>query len=152
MAMTLRWTNAADSDFILLTRELDAYLQGCNGENQADYSPYNVMSAQTEAIVVYDGDIPVACGALRQYEEHTAEIKRMFVKLSHRRSGLARIILSALEERAKALGCTRLILETSPSFSSAVALYQSFGFHEIEPFGPYQTLCTLCMGKDILSL
>jgi len=108
------------------------------------------MDPHTEAIVMYDGDLPVACGAFRLYENQTAEIKRMFVKPSHRRSGLAKSILVSLEERAKTLGCKRLVLETSPSFSSAVALYRSIGFREIAPFDPYQTLCSLCMEKWIL--
>jgi len=147
--MTLRWTNADDPDFIALTAELDAYLQSCNSERHADYAPHNVMSAQSETVVIYDSDTPAACGALRMHEEHTAEVKRMFVKPSYRRSGLARQILTLLEERAKTLGCTRMILETSPSFTDAAALYRSFGFQEIELFGPYQGLCTLCMGKEL---
>ena len=148
--MILQWTNGADEAFVTLTRELDGYLAAQNGPAHCAYAPFNVMDAQTEAVVIFDGNTPTACGALRLHDGHTAEIKRMFVRPAFRRCGLAQQILSALEARAKALGCTRLILETSPTFNEAVALYRKLGFESIEPYGPYHDLCSLCMGKAIV--
>ena len=147
--MNLRWTHGGDADFVTLTRELDTYLQGINGDRQSDYAPYNIMNSLAEVALLYSGETPVACGALRMHEGGVAEIKRMFVAPDHRRSGLAKQLLIALETRAKALGCTRLVLETNPTMEGAVGLYQSYGFSPIEPFGPYRDLPTLCMGKAV---
>ena len=147
--MTLTWSTGADLDFIALTKELDAYLRSINGDTQDAFDPYNDVSQNPYTLVAYDEAVPVACGALKLHGDGTAEIKRMYVKPAYRRMGLAKQILEALEQRALTLGVHTLQLETNPAFTGAVALYQQIGFTQIEPFGPYRCLCTLCMGKVI---
>jgi putative acetyltransferase len=61
----------------------------------------------------------------------------MFVTLAARRCGLARVILAELEQRAHNLGYTVLRLETGNRQLPAMALYESFGFKRIPPFGEY---------------
>ncbi|HNW85864.1 MAG TPA: GNAT family N-acetyltransferase [Candidatus Limiplasma sp.] len=149
--MKLCWTNGADPDFVTLIRELDEHLRRINGDQQAKYAPYNAMTPQVEAAVFYDGETPVACCALRMHGPEQAEIKRMFVRPAYRRHGLAKRLLAALESRAAERGCRQLVLETNPAMADAVALYQSYGFAEIENFGPYRDLPTLCLGKAVES-
>lgn len=89
-------------------------------------------------LVGYAGGEPVACGGVRLLDARTAEVKRMYVAAGHRRTGLARMVLAALEERARALGAQRLWLETGDAQPEAIALYTAAGYRPIEPYGHYR--------------
>jgi GNAT superfamily N-acetyltransferase len=88
-------------------------------------------------LLAYRDGSAVACGALRPLDDRVAEVQRMFVRKSARRSGVARSMLAALEEIALDLGYTRLRLETGKRQTSAIALYLSEGFARCEPFGEH---------------
>jgi GNAT superfamily N-acetyltransferase len=96
--------------------------------------------AQTGAIVLaYDAGIPVACGSLRKLSSDSLEVKRMFVTPRARGHGWGRRILGALEERARAMGGQRLLLDTAASLTEAAALYLSAGYQEVPRYNdnPY---------------
>jgi GNAT superfamily N-acetyltransferase len=84
-----------------------------------------------------DGE-PVGCGGLRAHEGDVGEVKRMYVTPAARRAGVARTVLSELESRARELGYSRLRLETGIRQPEAIALYESFGYAPIEPYGLYR--------------
>jgi putative acetyltransferase len=147
--MRLIWVDATHADFITLARELDTYFRSRLGERQAAFDPYNAAHRLSEVALLYDGATPAACGALKIHPDGTAEVKRIYVTPAYRRMGLGRQMMAALEARAKVLGCSALLLETNPAFTDAVTLYQSLGFSPVENFGPYRSMCTLCMGKEI---
>jgi GNAT superfamily N-acetyltransferase len=88
-------------------------------------------------VVGWDADRPVACGGARIVEAGVAELKRMYVAPSVRRRGIARALLSRLEIEAHALGAVVLRLETGLHQPEAIALYESAGYLETEPFGYY---------------
>src|SRR5688572_11801746 len=73
-------------------------------------------------IATLDGE-PVGCGAVRRIDEHSGEIKRMYVAPAARGRGVARRVLAALEAEAVALGLVRLVLETGARQVEAIALY-----------------------------
>ncbi len=79
----------------------------------------------------------VGCGALRPIDADTAEIKRMFVRRSARRQGVARAIVAQLLDHARDFGYRTVRLETGNRQPEAIALYASCGFQRIAPFGPY---------------
>ena len=85
-----------------------------------------------------DGEI-VAGGAIRPYYKdrtkmpEKAEFKRIWTSSRHRRKGLARKIMAALEETARDLGYTRVVLFTGPSQPEAVALYERIGYRWVDP-------------------
>lgn len=58
----------------------------------------------------------------------TAELKRIWTHSAHRRRGLARVVLTALESRALERGYRRLYLTTGPRQPEAVALYLAAGY------------------------
>ena len=88
-------------------------------------------------LVARIGNRPVACGAVRELDAVTGEIKRMFVRPEHRGQGVARAILAALEARAGEVGYTTLRIETGSRQPEAVGLYKSAGYVAIPPFGKY---------------
>ena len=67
-----------------------------------------------------------------------AELKRMFTAQSARGRGVARRLLAAIEESARADGRERVILETGDKQPEAIALYVSCGYQRIPDFGYYK--------------
>jgi DNA-binding MarR family transcriptional regulator/GNAT superfamily N-acetyltransferase len=84
-------------------------------------------------------DEPVGCGGLKFRDGEPAYLKRMWVSPAVRGIGLGRRLLSDLEARAAAHGCTAVQLETNRTLTEAIALYRSVGYIETEPFNdePY---------------
>jgi GNAT superfamily N-acetyltransferase len=81
----------------------------------------------------------VGCGAIRPSPfPDAAEIKRMYVRPEARGRGISRSLLVALEDRARALGYERLVLETGTQQPEAMALYESEGYRSVAPFGAYR--------------
>jgi DNA-binding MarR family transcriptional regulator/GNAT superfamily N-acetyltransferase len=85
-------------------------------------------------LVAWSDELPVACGSLRLIDTATAEVKRVWVHPSARGQGLARRMMSALENEARALGYSRLRLDTNSALTEAVALYRAMGWTEIPPY------------------
>ncbi|RAJ35828.1 acetyltransferase (GNAT) family protein [Kitasatospora sp. SolWspMP-SS2h] len=69
----------------------------------------------------------------------SAELKRLYVRPSARGHGLGRALLAAAEDAARALGHTRLRLDTMAEFAEARALYTAAGYADIPPYNtnPY---------------
>lgn len=82
----------------------------------------------------------VGMGALKRLSDIDGEIKSMHTAVSARGRGIARAILDAVIDKARAEGLTTLWLETGtdPLFAPARALYASAGFELCPPFGDYR--------------
>ena len=95
----------------------------------------------------------VGCAALQVFEsEHAgdAELKRMYVAPQARGRGLARLLLSTLEQAARAAGHPTLRLSTGYLQPEAIALYESSGYTRTEPWGKYVfEPSTYCYAKRI---
>jgi GNAT superfamily N-acetyltransferase len=81
-----------------------------------------------------DDGAAAGCVALRRVDAATGEMKRMYVRERYRGTGLGRRLAVAVIEEAKRKGCRRLVLDTLPKLSAAIALYRDLGFM---PTGPY---------------
>ncbi|MGW1954054.1 GNAT family N-acetyltransferase [Streptomyces sp. NPDC001920] len=100
---------------------------------------------------------PVASGGWRAQDENgegnvdgDAELKRMYVVEDMRGRGLARRILAALEEDARAAGRRRMVLETGARQPEAVALYTSSGYEPCAKFGYYRFHeLSMCFAKAL---
>jgi GNAT superfamily N-acetyltransferase len=110
----------------------------------AEFEPPNGLF-----LVGYLDGAGVACGGWRSHGDD-AEIKRMYVRPTARRSGVARAMLAELERTALAAGHRRIILETGSKQPEAVALYRSDGYTDIAPFGHYADAPqSIHLGKDL---
>lgn len=81
---------------------------------------------------------PLGCVGLKGGVGY-AEIKRLWVSPDARGMGLARRLMAAAEDEARALGIGLLRLDTNSLLPEAVALYRATGWDEIARFNddPY---------------
>ncbi|WP_245585814.1 GNAT family N-acetyltransferase [Paenibacillus pinihumi] len=134
-----------------LIAQLDAYLLEL-------YPPEEVFIADEEKagknemqfIIMYMDNLPVGCGAIMRLEDGYAELKRFFVDPSVRNRGLAGILLSGLENRARDRHFGFLRLEAGAKQVEAVRFYVKHGFYEIPRFGEYADCpSSLCFEKKL---
>jgi len=92
------------------------------------------IGPQGEVLIAYLGDDAVGIGALRQLDPGTGEIKRMYVVPEQRGAGVARRLLDALEQRARARGFGTVRLDTHDSLAEANRLYEGAGYREIADY------------------
>ena len=89
-------------------------------------------------ILAVERSAPVAGGGLAPLGGRVAEVKRMWTSPAHRRRGLARRVLAALEREALRLDYRVLRLQTGAVATAAVELYRTAGYRRIAPFGRYR--------------
>ncbi|WP_433791829.1 GNAT family N-acetyltransferase [Actinoplanes sp. CA-252034] len=87
-------------------------------------------------VAVLDDQLVGSAGWRRHGDD--AELKRMFTTKAARGRGVARLMLSRIEESAREAGCRRVILETGDRQPEAIALYESAGYTRIADFGYYK--------------
>lgn len=91
-------------------------------------------------LLAYNGDEVIGCVAVRKFADGEGELKRMFVLPGHRGLRLGETLLLQALQAAKALGYRKLKLDTMPSMTAAIKLYEAHGFKRIAPyrFNPMQ--------------
>ncbi|MFC9441066.1 GNAT family N-acetyltransferase [Nocardia sp. NPDC057030] len=87
----------------------------------------------------WDGDTLAGCAALKRLDDEHAEIKSMRTAPTHKRRGVASILLRHLLTEATARGYRRVSLETGTPdfFIPAQKLYAANGFEPCAPFADY---------------
>lgn len=88
-------------------------------------------------LATIDG-MPVGCCAFRPLvsSDHlnACEMKRLFVRPSHRGVGLGRLLVEQVMARASLAGYSTMLLDTLSDMEAARALYQEVGFVEVAPY------------------
>ncbi len=89
---------------------------------------------------VRDNGVLLGCGALKQLDAGSAEIKSMKTAPAHERKGVASLLLEHIVAVAKTRKLHSLLLETGTpaAFIPAQKLYTRHGFVECPPFGDYK--------------
>jgi GNAT superfamily N-acetyltransferase len=110
------------------------------GGDETPVDPFDFTPPRGTFLVAYLNGVPVACGGWRSYhaDAQVAELKRMYTALAVRGRGVARKVLAAVEDSARAAGRTRMILECGKRQPEAIALYKSCGYEPIPHFGFYR--------------
>jgi putative acetyltransferase len=149
MIRTVR-TNSENSGFIQLVARLDNLLAEMDGRDHDFYNQYNKIDKLKHVVVAYSDELPVACGAIKEFDPETMEVKRMFTDESHRGKGLATKVLIELEKWALELGYSKCILETGKRLHDAVRLYEKSGYQLIPNYGQYiQMENSICFEKKL---
>lgn len=85
-------------------------------------------------LLLEDAGMPLGCGGIRRLEPARFEVKHLWVRPAARGTGSGRALLRTLEEHARTLGATELVLDTNESLAAAGGLYRSSGFEPCEPY------------------
>jgi putative acetyltransferase len=85
-----------------------------------------------------DGEL-VGCGAIKELDEATAEIKSMRTATPHLRRGVAKKVLDHILAEARRRAYRRVYLETGSTapFDPARRMYEGFGITYCGPFADY---------------
>ncbi|WP_333854267.1 GNAT family N-acetyltransferase [Epilithonimonas sp.] len=148
--MKIHRTTSENPDFQNLVRQLDAYLAVMDGDEHAFYHQYNKIDMLKNCVVIFDNDEAVACGAVKELDSISMEVKRMFTLPEKRGKGLASTILKELETWSKELGYEKTVLETGKRQTEAVALYNKCGYKIIPNYGQYVGVDnSVCFEKEL---
>ncbi|MCP2024943.1 ribosomal protein S18 acetylase RimI-like enzyme [Flavobacterium sp. HSC-32F16] len=92
----------------------------------------------------------IGCIGVRRIETEIAELKRLYVKDSHRGYKVGVTLLQNALESASKLGYKKIRLDVIPTLQKAKQLYISFGFYEITPYFKNPVEGTTYMEKNLL--
>ena len=129
------------------TRELRELIGELNAALDAMYEPHQRHGLALEQLFEphlrfflarLDG-AAMGCGGVALFADY-AEVKRMYTRPGVRGRGLAKALLSRIEDEARAAGKPVLRLETGDRLREAIGLYESVGFRRRGPFGPYSLM------------
>lgn len=116
---------------------MDFELAKRDGEEHAFYAQFNKIKKLKYIVVAYEKGIPIACGAIKQYDKNTMEMKRMYTSPQSRGKGIASLILDELEKWAIELSFVKCILETGMQQPETIRLYKKNGYKIIPNYGQY---------------
>lgn len=107
-----------------------------NFENELEQINIQYSNPSGGLFIIIDNETgeSIGCIGIRRFENKIAELKRMYVKDSHRNKGLGKKLLHNAIKLAKELRYEKIYLDTLDSMKTAIALYKSNGFREIESY------------------
>ena len=129
--------DGVDANFQTLIAAVDAELTDRYGAQMDFYGAFNGVQGVYTAVVALQDGKPAGCGCFKPQADGSVEMKRIFVAPEARKKGVARGVMTRLEEWAAELGYSRAVLETGTSQPEAIGLYESIGYYRIENYPPY---------------
>lgn len=116
-------------------------------QNLAEWS-----SPDGTMMMAFHDSQPAGCGGFIRLDDTTAELKRMFVRARYRRRGVARVLLTALEETAREFQYSKVVLETGAPQVEAQELYLAAGYVPMKCWSPHDLDPTsVCFGRELLA-
>lgn len=143
-------TNSENPDFKGLVAQLDSYLKKMDGDEHAFYNQFNNIDVLKHTVVAYYSNKPAGCGAFKEFNKNSVEIKRMFTDTSIRNKGIASAILKELENWATELNYKSCVLETGLRQVEAVEFYKKNNYKVIPNYGQYIGVeNSICFEKEL---
>ena len=81
----------------------------------------------------WNGEL-AGCAALHSLDGEVCEMKRLYVRPAFRGHAIARMLALKVIEIARERGFRAMRLDTLPMMTSAMKLYESLGFVDVEPY------------------
>jgi putative acetyltransferase len=143
-------TDSENADFVKLVSLLDVDLAVKDGDEHSFYAQFNKIDKIKNAVVLYEDEEAIACGAIKQFSAEAMEVKRMYTIPEGRGKGTATKILLELEQWARELLYKKCVLETGKRQPDAIALYKKNGYTLIPNYGQYADVeNSVCFAKEL---
>lgn len=147
--LIIRKTSVQTSEAILLIQELSEELKKITGSSgRGSFQIEEMENPRSAFFISYLDGEAVGCGAIREYTHDIGEIKRVYSRI--RGQGVGKAIVSALEQEARSLGYTSVVLETRKVNETAVQFYLKNGYTITENYGKYMEKDkSICFAKNV---
>lgn len=153
MVYRLYRTDGLDPDFKKLVSFLDQELAEIDGDEHSFYQQFNHIDDTGHIVLIKENNLAIGCGAIKDLDGETMEVKRMFVLKELRGRGVAGSVLAELEKWALELGYKSCRLETGKRQPEAIALYKRQGYQRIPNYGQYAGIeNSICFEKKLKDL
>ena len=113
---------------------INEYFDPKDFEEELVSLPGKYSKPEGNLLLAFYNDQPAGCVALKKIDEHTCEMKRMFVYPEFHGKGIGYALAKAIIDEAKKIGYSSMKLDTSIRQIEAQKLYQGFGFKNIEAY------------------
>ena len=133
-------TTSENADFQDLVKQLDYELSAIDGDEHPFYDQFNKTHNIKHVVIAYKNKTPVSCGAIKEFDANSMEIKRMFTISTYRGKGIATRVLQELEKWAMEMDFKKCILETGIRQPDAIRLYNKNGYKSITNYGQYENI------------
>ncbi len=147
--LIIRKTSVQTSEAILLIQELSEELKKITGSSgRGSFQIEEMENPRSAFFISYLDGEAVGCGAIREYTHDIGEIKRVYSRIHGQ--GVGKAIVSALEQEARSLGYTSVVLETRKVNETAVQFYLKNGYTITENYGKYMEKDkSICFAKNV---
>lgn len=100
---------------------------------EEEIDQYDRLTGTAHHFLIQDGGEMVSTGRITYYDDETAKMQRIAVLKNYRSKGYGRVLLLAMEERARDLGLRYSLLDAQ---CQAEGFYKKLGYETIsdEPF------------------
>lgn len=127
------------TDARTLIAELEDELQPLYPQqSRHGYSVEKLIAQGVAFFVMREEAALVGCGGIQLYGNEYGELKRMYVRSSHRGRRLSELMVSFLADYARTHDVYVLRLETGIYQTAAIKMYERIGFRSVPPFGSYK--------------
>lgn len=103
-------------------------------DRELHHFPGHYASPDGRVLLVKSGTQVAGCVCLRRLAGDVCEMKRLYVKSEYRGRALGKQLALAAIHEANLIGYRSMKLDTLPTMSAAMALYENLGFRRIEPY------------------
>jgi GNAT superfamily N-acetyltransferase len=77
---------------------------------------------------------PIGMGGVRRLRDGVCEMKRVYIRDTAKGLGLGRALVARLIEDARGFGYRTMLLDTAPTLTTAIGLYERLGFARIPAY------------------
>lgn len=91
----------------------------------------------------------VGCIAIHHFAVGISEMRRLYVKPSHRSTGLGKALVESIIALAAEYGYAKICLDTMHAMKAAQSLYLRLGFDQIPPYNKQLPEKLICFEKSL---